>query len=55
MYAGLGHSGQVFSWFDKAYQDRDPDIMMLKVEPLPDGLRAGLRFTALLRKMRLES
>ena len=38
-------------------EDRDLDIMMLmlKVEPLPDGLRAGLRLTASLRKMRLES
>jgi tetratricopeptide (TPR) repeat protein len=55
VYAGLGDLDQVFSWFDKAYEDRDPDIMMIKVEPLLDPLRTDRRFTALLRKMRLES
>jgi tetratricopeptide (TPR) repeat protein len=55
VHAGLGDIDQVFSWLDKAYEDRDPDFMMLKVEPLLDPLRADPRFTALLRKMRLES
>jgi serine/threonine-protein kinase len=55
VYAGLGNADQVFSWFDKACEDRDPDILMIKVEPLLDGLRADPRFTALLRKMHLQS
>jgi TolB-like protein/Tfp pilus assembly protein PilF len=55
VYAGLGDLDQVFSWFEKAYDDRDPDLMMIKVEPLLDGLRADPRFTVLVRKMRLES
>lgn len=55
VFFGLGDLEQVFAWLDKAYQDSDPDVMMLKAEPLFDGLRADPRYTALLRKMRLES
>ena len=54
VFAGLGNADQVFSWFDKACEDRDPDILMIKVEPLLDGLRADPRFAELLRKMHLE-
>ena len=54
VYAGLGDADQVFSWFEKACEDRDPDIIMIKVEPLLDGLRAHPRFAELLRKMHLE-
>jgi hypothetical protein len=32
VYAGLGDADQVFSWFEKACEDRDPDIIMIKVE-----------------------
>jgi hypothetical protein len=45
---------QVFSWFEKACEDRDPNIIIIKVEPLLDGLRADPRFAELLRKMHLE-
>jgi hypothetical protein len=55
VYLGLDDLDQVFSWFDKAYEDRDPDLIMMKVEPLLDGLRIDPRYRALLRKMRLES
>jgi serine/threonine-protein kinase len=55
VYAGLGDIDQVFAWFEKAYEDRDPDLMMIKVEPLLDGLRADPRLNVLVRKMRLES
>jgi tetratricopeptide (TPR) repeat protein len=44
VYAGLGDIDQVFYWFDKACEDRDPDVMMIKVEPLLDGLRGDPRF-----------
>jgi tetratricopeptide (TPR) repeat protein len=55
VYAGLGNLDRVFEWFNKACEDRDPDIMMIKVDPLWDGLRADPRFTAFLREMRLKS
>jgi tetratricopeptide (TPR) repeat protein len=55
VHAGLGDFDQVFSWLEKAYDDRDPDLMMLKVEPLLDPLRADPRFGTLLRNMHLES
>jgi serine/threonine-protein kinase len=55
VYLGLEDFDQAFSWFDKAYEDRDPDLIMMKVEPLLDGLRTDPRYRALLRKMRLES
>jgi hypothetical protein len=47
---GLGDLDHVFSWFEMAYDDRDPDHMMIKVEPLLDGLRTDPRYRALLRK-----
>ena len=55
VHTGLGDLDQLFSWLEKAYQDRDPDLMMIKVEPLLDPIRADARFGALLRKMRLEN
>src|SRR5262249_40938774 len=49
VYAGLGQSDQAFFWLAKAADDRDPDIIMLKVEPLLDSLRTDPRFDVLLR------
>jgi hypothetical protein len=54
VYVGLGNAGRAFEWFSKACDDRDPDILMLNVEPLMDGVRGDSRFAALVKRMHLE-
>ena len=44
-----------FAWLEKGYEERNPDFIELKVEPLLDGLRADTRFISLLRRTGLTS
>src|SRR5207253_2456495 len=37
VHFGLGDLDPVFAWLDKASDDRDPDVIMLRIEPLWDG------------------
>ncbi len=54
IYKALGDRDQVFEWLDKAYEERDMWLALLKVDPIWDSLRPDPRFTALLRKVGLE-
>ena len=40
IYASLEEKEQAFVWLEKAYQERHPDFIELKVEPVLDNLRA---------------
>jgi tetratricopeptide (TPR) repeat protein len=51
LYGALGASDQAFAWFDKAYEERDNAMILLKVEPMFDPFRSDPRFTALLRRV----
>jgi serine/threonine protein kinase/Tfp pilus assembly protein PilF len=53
IYTGLGEKDQAFECLEKAYQDRNDDLIYLKVEPAFDPLRADPRFTNLLRRVGL--
>lgn len=53
VYAGLGERDQAFAWLQKTYDARDDYALMLKVEPVFDGLRSDPRFRDLLRRMNL--
>ncbi len=53
VYYGLGDMGKMFEWLDEAYEQRGPGLLLMKVDPLFDGLRSDPRFTALLKKMGL--
>jgi len=55
LYAHLGEKDQAFAWLEKAYEERPPDMVMLKVSPKWDGLdmRSDPRFGKLLRRMGL--
>ncbi|RMF59260.1 MAG: hypothetical protein D6743_16595, partial [Calditrichaeota bacterium] len=54
IYEGLGEKDRALQWLEKAYNDRDPVMAQLKVDPRLDGLRQSPRFAVLLKKMGLE-
>jgi len=54
IYAGLGEKSWALDWLEKAVAERSGSLMLLKVEPIFDGLRANPRFTDLLKKVGLE-
>jgi serine/threonine-protein kinase len=49
--AALGDKDQAFALLDKAYDERDFLLVLLKVEPLYDPLRADPRFTTLVQRV----
>jgi DNA-binding winged helix-turn-helix (wHTH) protein/TolB-like protein/Flp pilus assembly protein TadD len=51
VYSALGDKDQAFALLDKAVDERDNMVILLKVEPIFDGLRADPRFTNLLRRV----
>jgi len=53
IYTGLGEKDQAFAWLDKAYNERDGILVLLKVEPMFDSLRSDPRFADLLRRVGL--
>jgi Flp pilus assembly protein TadD len=44
IYAGLRNDEQTFAWLEKAYQERHPYLILLKVEPVFDHVRKDTRF-----------
>jgi tetratricopeptide (TPR) repeat protein len=53
IYAGLGERDKAFGWLEKAYEDREGRMTILKMAPEFDGLRSDPRFTKLLQRMNL--
>jgi len=52
-FAQLGEKDLAFEYLEKAYQDRDAQVVWLRVDPFFDQLRSDPRFDALLRRMNL--
>lgn len=52
-YAVLGDKDGAFRWLQRAYEQRDADLVSLKVEPALAGLRTEARFRELLRRVGL--
>jgi serine/threonine protein kinase len=50
----LGENNQGFEWLNRAYEDQDPWLWYLKVDPSLDIVRSDSRFKALLKKVGLE-
>jgi serine/threonine-protein kinase len=54
VHMGLGELDQAFAWFDKAYEERDGNLLYITV-PVPfDSLSPDPRYKQLLQKMGLE-
>ena len=53
IYVGLGEKSQAFEWLEKAYTERDENLLYLKVDPVWDSLRPDPRFSDLLRRVGL--
>ena len=54
IYAALGDKEQAFMWLEKAYEERNPDFIELRSEPVLDSLRTDERFRNLLRRVGLD-
>jgi len=52
IYSQLGLDDKAFAWLDKAYRERAPHLVDLKVDPMLDPLRSDPRFAELLRQTR---
>jgi tetratricopeptide (TPR) repeat protein len=51
--AYFGYEDRAFAWLDRAYQQKDVGLYLIKVDPMLTSLRGDFRFKALLRKMNL--
>jgi len=54
VHTALGDFDAAFAHLDRAVQDRDPNILGLKSNPIFDPIRGDARYHALLAKMQLE-
>ncbi len=52
-FAQLGEIDLAFEYLEKAYRDRDTQLVWLKVDPFCEPLRSDRRFDTLLRRMNL--
>jgi TolB-like protein len=53
IYAFRNQTDEAFEWLDRAYAQRDPSMMSIKVDPLLKSLHNDPRFAALLKKLNL--
>lgn len=54
VHAGIGDRGAALEWLQRAYTQRDPSIMYLKVDPRFAMLRSDTRFVELLKRLHLD-
>ncbi len=54
VYACRGEIDLAFNWLEISYKQRDPGLQFVRVEPVFNQLRGDPRWTAFLRRMRLE-
>ena len=54
IYNGLGEQNEALSCLEKAYEERDVRLTLLKVDPNWDSFRSNPRFIALLKRIGLE-
>jgi len=54
VYKGLGEQDETFAWLERGFQQRDPKMTFLKVDPKWNNLRSEPRFVDLMRRMNFE-
>jgi len=54
-YMGLGEGSEALTWLDRAFEERDPRMVFLKVEPKWKSLHDNGRYVRLLNRMNLLS
>jgi TolB-like protein/DNA-binding winged helix-turn-helix (wHTH) protein len=55
IWTGLGENDKALDWLNKAFEEHESDLMMIKVEPCFDRLRPDRRFQRLIRRLGLVS
>ena len=53
VYNGLGERDEALAWLERGFEQRDPSMTFLKVEPKWNNLRDDSRFQDLLRRVGL--
>jgi len=53
VYAFLNRADQAFEWLDRAYANRDSDVIGTEIDPLLKSLHNDPRYAAFLKKMHL--
>jgi serine/threonine protein kinase len=53
IYAGLGDKEQAFQWLEKSYEERAPDLIFIRIDPIFDNLHSDPRFADLVRRIGL--
>ena len=53
VYCLLGEIDACFEWMNRAYEERDPNVMIIKIEPEFARLKGDLRFLSLQKKIGL--
>jgi serine/threonine-protein kinase len=55
IYVGLGENEQGFKWLEKAYEEKDSNLVVpgIRFDPMLDPLRSDPRYADLLRRMNL--
>jgi tetratricopeptide (TPR) repeat protein len=54
LYAQLGDHDRAFAWLERAFDERSPRVLWLKVDPRTKSLRKDPRFAALLARLELQ-
>ncbi len=54
VYHGLGQQSEALALLEKACEERDVRITLLKVDPRWDSLRSNPRFVAILKRIGLQ-
>ena len=52
LYNSLGEDQAALDWLEKAYEQRDPKMTLLKVEPKWNTIRTQARFVELMNRMK---
>jgi len=50
VYAGLKDNDKATEYLNKAFEARHPGLVLIRIEPMFDGLRADERFKALIKR-----